>query len=69
MGSWPRFYLTTGSVSTANLAFPGSTARDAAATIGIPVGTAKSRLHYATDALRAALDADARLASSTRAMA
>jgi RNA polymerase sigma-70 factor, ECF subfamily len=47
----------------------GFTVEDAAATIGIPVGTAKSRLHYATDALRAALDADARLASSTRAMA
>ena len=28
--------------------------------IGIPVGTAGSRLHYATRALRAALDADAR---------
>lgn len=29
-------------------------------TLGIPVGTARSRLHYATRALRAALDADAR---------
>src|SRR5262245_58461834 len=47
----------------------GFTVQDAAAAIGIPVGTAKSRLHYATDALRAALDADARLAASTRAMA
>lgn len=28
--------------------------------VGIPVGTAKSRLHYATDLLRAALEADAR---------
>lgn len=29
--------------------------------LGIPVGTAKSRLHYASAALRAALEADARL--------
>lgn len=47
----------------------GYTVEDAAATIGIPVGTAKSRLHYATDALRAALDADARLSSTKQAMA
>lgn len=33
---------------------------DAAAALGIPLGTAKSRLHRATQALRAALDADAR---------
>jgi RNA polymerase sigma-70 factor (ECF subfamily) len=33
---------------------------DAAAVLGIPLGTAKSRLHRATQALRAALDADAR---------
>jgi RNA polymerase sigma-70 factor (ECF subfamily) len=38
----------------------GMTAEEAASTIGIPVGTAKSRLHYATEALRAALDADTR---------
>jgi RNA polymerase sigma-70 factor (ECF subfamily) len=38
----------------------GLTVDEAATTIGIPVGTAKSRLHYATDALRAALEADAR---------
>ena len=47
----------------------GFTVEDAAATIGIPVGTAKSRLHYATDALRAALEADARGSSAGRAMA
>lgn len=41
---------------------------EAASTLGIPVGTAKSRLHYATAALRAALDADAR-ASAGRAWA
>jgi RNA polymerase sigma-70 factor (ECF subfamily) len=31
-----------------------------AETLGIPDGTVKSRLHYATATLRAALDADAR---------
>jgi RNA polymerase sigma-70 factor (ECF subfamily) len=31
-----------------------------AQTLGIPVGTARSRLHYATRQLRAALEADAR---------
>jgi RNA polymerase sigma-70 factor, ECF subfamily len=46
----------------------GMTADEAASTIGIPVGTAKSRLHYATEALRAALDADARAAAG-RALA
>jgi RNA polymerase sigma-70 factor (ECF subfamily) len=34
--------------------------------LGIPVGTAKSRLHYATTALRAALEADARSADPAR---
>jgi RNA polymerase sigma factor (sigma-70 family) len=33
---------------------------EVAETLGIPVGTAKSRLHYAIEALRAALEADAR---------
>jgi RNA polymerase sigma-70 factor (ECF subfamily) len=47
----------------------GLTADEAAATIGIPVGTAKSRLHYATEALRAALDADARRTSQGRVLA
>jgi RNA polymerase sigma-70 factor, ECF subfamily len=32
---------------------------ETAATIGIPAGTAKSRLHYATEAMRLALEADA----------
>jgi len=41
---------------------------EAATAMGIPVGTAKSRLHYATAALRAALDADAR-SSTGRASA
>jgi len=34
--------------------------------IGVPLGTAKSRLHHATRALRAALEADARSGSMTR---
>jgi DNA-directed RNA polymerase specialized sigma24 family protein len=37
--------------------------------LGIPAGTAKSRLHYATSALRAALDADARDESIAKALA
>jgi RNA polymerase sigma-70 factor (ECF subfamily) len=47
----------------------GYTVEDAAAVIGIPLGTAKSRLHYATDGLRAALAADARIESTKKAMA
>ena len=47
----------------------GLTVDEAATTIGIPTGTAKSRLHYATEALRAALDADARSTTSGRALA
>jgi RNA polymerase sigma-70 factor, ECF subfamily len=34
-------------------------------TLDIPLGTVKSRLHYATNALRAALEADARTATRT----
>jgi len=34
--------------------------------LGIPVGTAKSRLHHATNALRASLEADARSPSSSQ---
>jgi RNA polymerase sigma-70 factor (ECF subfamily) len=47
----------------------GLTVDEAATTIGIPVGTAKSRLHYATEALRAALEADSRRTSTGRALA
>ena len=39
----------------------GLTTPEVADTLGIPVGTAKSRLHYATETLRAALEADARV--------
>ena len=37
--------------------------------LGVPLGTVKSRLHYATQALRAALDADARTVPSTERLA
>lgn len=47
----------------------GLTVDEAASSIGIPIGTAKSRLHYATEALRAALEADARSVSTGRALA
>ena len=38
----------------------GLSAVEIADTLGLPAGTIKSRLHYATEALRAALEADAR---------
>lgn len=43
----------------------GLPAAEVADVVGIPVGTAKSRIHYATEALRAALDADARASVRT----
>lgn len=47
----------------------GLTVDEAATTIGIPLGTAKSRLHYATQAMRAALEADARATTTGKALA
>ena len=38
----------------------GLTLAEVAGQLGIPLGTVKSRLHYATVGLRAALEADAR---------
>ena len=40
--------------------YAGQSTAEIADVLGIPVGTADSRLHYATRALRAALEADAR---------
>ena len=42
----------------------GFTLDEIADTLGVPPGTVRSRLHRATGALRAALDADARSISS-----
>ena len=36
-----------------------------AETLGVPLGTVKSRVHYAATSLRAALEADARSATTT----
>jgi RNA polymerase sigma-70 factor (ECF subfamily) len=41
--------------------YVGLSAGEAAEAIGVPVGTVRSRLHYALKYLRAAVDADARL--------
>jgi RNA polymerase sigma-70 factor (ECF subfamily) len=40
--------------------YVGFSVEEIADTLGIPIGTAKSRIHYATEALRAALEADSR---------
>jgi RNA polymerase sigma-70 factor, ECF subfamily len=42
----------------------GQTHAEAAETMGTPIGTARSRLHYALQSMRAAIDADARAAST-----
>ncbi len=47
----------------------GLTVTEAAAAAGIPVGTAKSRLHYAALTLRSALEADARAVPAREALA
>ena len=49
--------------------YVGLTLPEIAEELGIPLGTVKSRLHYATQALRSALDADARTAQSTERLA
>jgi RNA polymerase sigma-70 factor, ECF subfamily len=43
----------------------GLTLQEVAAELGVPLGTVKSRLHYATSTLRAALEADLRLPTDT----
>ena len=40
--------------------YEGYSAEEIAQILGTPIGTAKSRIHYATEALRAALEADNR---------
>ena len=47
----------------------GLTLGEVAERLGIPIGTAKSRLHHATTALRASLDADARTPTSQERLA
>jgi len=49
--------------------YVGLTLPEIADELGVPLGTVKSRLHYATQALRSALDADARTAPSTERLA
>lgn len=44
----------------------GFSAAEIARILGIPEGTARSRLHYATEAMRAALQADARHVSAAQ---
>jgi RNA polymerase sigma-70 factor (ECF subfamily) len=43
----------------------GLSVPEVADALGVPVGTAKSRIHYAVEALRAALEADARTPIAT----
>ncbi len=43
--------------------YRGYSVPEVASIVGVPLGTAKSRIHRATQALRAALDADARKAT------
>lgn len=40
--------------------YVGYTTEEIAEILGIPIGTAKSRIHYATEAMRSALEADSR---------
>jgi RNA polymerase sigma-70 factor, ECF subfamily len=49
--------------------YVGLTLVEIAQTLDIPLGTAKSRLHYATQTLRAALDADARTVTPVERLA
>lgn len=49
--------------------YVGLTTVEAAAAMGIPAGTARSRLHYALEQMRAAIDAEARHVATTRGTA
>jgi RNA polymerase sigma-70 factor (ECF subfamily) len=44
--------------------YAGFSVEEVAEILGVPVGTAKSRIHYATESLRAALEADSRTAAA-----
>ncbi len=46
--------------------YSGFSAAEIAKILGIPEGTARSRLHYSTEAMRAALEADARQAADAQ---
>ncbi len=46
--------------------YVGLSLPEVAEAIGVPLGTAKSRVHHATQALRAALEADARTSDMTK---
>jgi RNA polymerase sigma-70 factor (ECF subfamily) len=46
--------------------YAGQSTTEIADVLGIPVGTANSRLHYATRALRAAIEADSRVTEQER---
>ena len=47
----------------------GLTLHEVAAELGVPLGTVKSRLHYATNTLRAAIEADLRVPINSRGSA
>jgi RNA polymerase sigma-70 factor, ECF subfamily len=47
----------------------GFTHAEAADSMGTPIGTARSRLHYALESMRASMDADARVQAATRGTA
>jgi RNA polymerase sigma-70 factor (ECF subfamily) len=49
--------------------YTGLTQVEIADVLGIPVGTAGSRIHYATKALRAAIEADDRAANGRESVA
>jgi RNA polymerase sigma-70 factor (ECF subfamily) len=49
--------------------YAGLSLAEIADVIGIPIGTAGSRLHYAARALRAAIDADSRIGSGRESIA
>ncbi len=49
--------------------YVGLTLAEIADELGVPLGTVKSRMHYTTETLRAALDADARIASTMERLA